>query len=68
MNAKFAWIIQEIPAFLTSAILFWEAKDEVSISQTVVLGMFLVHYFNRLVKTVWYVKGIYPVIKVWFML
>ena len=47
LNAKCAWIIQEIPAFMIAAIFYWEAKDDVNIVQTIVLGMFLIHYFNR---------------------
>ena len=47
LNAKLAWIIQEMPAFVISILLLWEAKSSINLTQFLILGMFLIHYFNR---------------------
>ena len=49
LNAKLAWIIQELPAFVIPVLLLLEAKDSVNVAQVVISGMFLIHYFNRYV-------------------
>ena len=49
LNAKLAWIIQELPAFVIPVLLLLEASSSVNLAQLVISGMFLIHYFNRYV-------------------
>lgn len=47
---KFAWFVQELPSFLIPVILVYsEAQNEPiqSISNKVLVGMFILHYFQR---------------------
>ena len=47
MNAKVAWIVQEMPAFILPSIFLWEARTAINVTQHILLGMFMIHYFNR---------------------
>lgn len=49
LNAKLAWIIQELPAFVIPVLLLLEARSSINVAQLVISGMFLIHYFNRYV-------------------
>jgi len=47
INSKVAWIVQECPAFFVSAILLFEAWASTNTSTKVLVGMFMLHYFQR---------------------
>lgn len=53
MNGRLAWVLQELPSFLIPAAMWlwgvWTANPRLTAftPNTVLLGMFLYHYFNR---------------------
>ena len=47
VNAKLAWILQEIPALILPSIFCWEARDALNVTQKILLGMFIIHYLQR---------------------
>ncbi|XP_062578457.1 3-oxo-5-alpha-steroid 4-dehydrogenase 1-like isoform X1 [Saccostrea cucullata] len=49
VNAKLAWFVQEIPAFLVPVLLIYcvEGPKITHIPNKILLGLFLLHYFQR---------------------
>ena len=47
INSKVAWIVQECPAFFVSAVLLFEAWASTNTSTKILVGMFMLHYFQR---------------------
>jgi len=48
IGARLGWIIQELPSFLVAAGFLYEKwPHDVNWTQTLLIGMFTLHYFNR---------------------
>ena len=50
-----AWIVQECPAFFVSATLLFEAWASTNTSSKILVGMFILHYFQRYY---WYIRAL----------
>jgi 3-oxo-5-alpha-steroid 4-dehydrogenase 1 len=55
VNANLAWFVQEIPAFLVPILLvYWtECPKLAFIPNKILLGLFLIHYFQRYATLLW---------------
>lgn len=47
INAKLAWIIQELPGFLIPTLFLYESWTNLNSSTKILLICFILHYFNR---------------------
>ena len=47
INNKLAWVLMEAPAFLTMVVIWYMAGCPTAAPQIVLLGLFLLHYFQR---------------------
>jgi len=47
--ARLAWFIQEVPCFIIPSYLLYYHWSSVSITNFIIVGLFLIHYFQRYV-------------------
>lgn len=47
INSKLAWVLQESPALLVPSILLYESWNMSNLSQKILVGAFILHYFQR---------------------
>ena len=47
INNKLAWVLMEAPAFLTMVVIWYTSGCPLMAPQVVLLGLFLLHYFQR---------------------
>jgi 3-oxo-5-alpha-steroid 4-dehydrogenase 1 len=47
INNKLAWVLMEAPAFLTMLVIWYTSGCPTAAPQIVLLGLFLLHYFQR---------------------
>ena len=47
LNAKLAWIFQESPALFIPAILLIESWNTTNVTTKLLIGIFILHYFQR---------------------
>jgi hypothetical protein len=48
--AKLAWFIQEFPSFAIPCYLLYYYWQSVTITKLIIVGLFLIHYFQRYVQ------------------
>jgi hypothetical protein len=50
ISARLAWFIQELPSFMIPSYLLYYHWSSVTITKFIIIGLFLIHYFQRYVK------------------
>lgn len=57
ISARLAWFIQELPSFVVPCYLLYYHQSSLSTVNVVIVGLFLIHYFQRYVTFLFYIKG-----------